>query len=108
VDRYGVQQSLLDQNRTTTTTTRTTRRFGHDASGGGTAAAGGGGGGLQQQQIDVKNIRREQVISPNPPEIDEKFLQSKIHITRKYKGKKEKALFFFENFFFRKYSYKIC
>ncbi|CAF1245360.1 unnamed protein product [Adineta ricciae] len=57
-DLYGIQQSSLDQNRTTTTT-RTTRRFGHGAT--------------------------EQSTS-NVPELDEKFLKSKIHITRKYKG----------------------
>jgi hypothetical protein len=98
-DRYGggaggLQQSLLDQNRTTTTTTRTTRRFGH------------GGTGQQQQQTGGSSSRREQrggsssrreetAITSNVPEIDEKFLQSKIHITRKYKGKRR----FFSRFF---------
>ena len=67
-DRYGIQQNMFDQNRTTTTTTRTTRRFG-------------------QEGEDGQHQRRDQVVTPNIPEIDEKFLQSKIHITRKYKGK---------------------
>jgi hypothetical protein len=64
MDRYAdIQQSLIDQNRTTTTTTRTTRRFGHGSTG-------------QQQTAITSDI----------PEVDEKLLQSKIHITRKYKG----------------------
>ncbi len=73
-----MQQNLLDQNRTKTTTTRTTRRFGH------------GSTGQQQQQTGASSTaRREQTqITSNVPEVDEKFLQSKIHITRKYKGKR--------------------
>lgn len=88
IDLYGgVQQSLLDQNRTTTTTTRTTRRVGHGGTGQG-----------------------QSTITSNVAELDEKLLQSKIHISRKYKGKIKffsilifrKILFFF---FLRKYSY---
>ncbi|CAF3857712.1 unnamed protein product [Rotaria sp. Silwood1] len=71
-DRYGVQQSLLDQNRTTTTTTRTTRRFGHGSTG--------------QQATGININRREQEVTSTIPEVDEKFLQSRVHITRKYKG----------------------
>ncbi|CAF3336896.1 unnamed protein product [Rotaria sp. Silwood2] len=71
-DRYGVQQSLLDQNRTTTTTKRTTRRFGHGSTG--------------QQSTGININRREQEVTSAIPEVDEKFLQSRVHITRKYKG----------------------
>lgn len=70
---YDIQQNLLDQNRTTTTTTRTTRRFAH------------GAGGQQATNISIK--KREPTATPTIPEIDEKFLQSKVHISRKYKGK---------------------
>jgi hypothetical protein len=81
IDRYGVQQSLLDQNKTTTTTTRTTRRFGHGNTG-------------QQQQTGISTARKEQETISNIPEVDEKFLQSKIHISRKYKGKRGYNSFF--------------
>lgn len=81
-----MQESLLDQNRTTTTTTRTTRRVGRDGSGeqrdnsGGRRGEGGGGGGVSR--------RREQTTFASiVPDVDEAFVQSKIHITRKYKGK---------------------
>ncbi|UJR35164.1 hypothetical protein I4U23_027932 [Adineta vaga] len=67
-DLYGIQQSSIDQNRTTTTT-RTTRRFNHGAQG----------------QSETTN-RSNHMITTNVPEVDEKFLKSKIHITRKYKG----------------------
>lgn len=80
IDRYasGIQQNLIDQNRTTTTTTKTTRRFGHANTG------------QQQQQRDSSVTRKEQTaITSTIPEVDEKFLQSKIHITRKYKGNKK-------------------
>jgi len=85
IDRYGsgVQQSLLDQNRTTTTTTRTTRRFGHGSTG--------------QQQTGASSKKEQRAITSNIPEVDEKFLESKIHITRKYKGKRR--LFIFSFFF---------
>jgi hypothetical protein len=72
-DRYGIQQNMFDQNRTTTTTTRTTRRFSQEGEDG--------------QQRTTSGSRHDQVATP---EIDEKFLQSKIHITRKYKGKRPK------------------
>ena len=72
---------MFDQNRTTTTTTRTTRRFGQDSEDG------------QQQQRTTSGSRRDQVATPDIPEIDEKFLQSKIHITRKYKGKRTMLFF---------------
>ena len=74
-DRYAFEQNLIGQNRTTTTTTRTTRRFGQDADGN------------QQQVRSSSRLGREQSGTPAIPEIDEKFLESKIHITRKYKGK---------------------
>ena len=77
-ERYGIQQNMFDQNRTTTTTTRTTRRFGQD----------GEGGQQQQQQRSGSTTQRDYTKTPDIPEIDEKLLQSKIHITRKYKGKK--------------------
>ncbi|CAF1132856.1 unnamed protein product [Adineta steineri] len=72
-NRFGIAQSMLNQNQTTTkTTTRTIRR--------------GGGGGQEsdgrQQQINVKMEQIEQEV----PELNEKYMQSKIHITRKYKG----------------------
>ncbi|CAF1130818.1 unnamed protein product [Adineta steineri] len=70
-DLYGIQQNLIDQNRTTTTT-RTTKRIGGDASG--------------RQSAGISSGRKSQVITSDVPELDEKFLQSKIHITRKYKG----------------------
>ena len=112
-DRYGpigMQESLLDQNRTTTTTTRTTRRTGQggggsgqqqrDGSGGRRDQEGGGGGGGRRdqsgggaggwrEQRGTSSSRREQTgIASNIPEVDETFVQSKIHITRKYKGQK--------------------
>ncbi|CAF0775114.1 unnamed protein product [Rotaria sordida] len=71
-ERYDIQQNLLDQNRTTTTTTRTTRRFGHSSAG--------------QQSTGININRREQEVTSTIPEVDEKFLQSRVHITRKYKG----------------------
>ncbi|CAF3413573.1 unnamed protein product [Rotaria socialis] len=71
-NRYDLQQNLLDQNRTTTIKTRTTRRFGHADTG--------------QQATGTSGNRREEVATAYVPEIDEKFLQSKVHITRKYKG----------------------
>lgn len=82
-----MQESLLDQNRTTTTTTRTTRRVGRDGSGeqrdnsGGRRGEGGGGGG------GVSRRREQTTFASIVPDVDEAFVQSKIHITRKYKGK---------------------
>ena len=68
-DVYGVQQNMLDRNqRRTTTTTRTTRRFGQESN--------------DQQKISMNINRTEQQL----PELDENYMQSKIHITRKYKG----------------------
>ena len=68
-DLYGVQQNLLDRNQSRTTkTTRTTRRFGQE--------------GNDQQKISMNINRSEQQL----PELDENYMQSKIHITRKYKG----------------------
>ena len=105
-DRYaaGGIQSLVDQNRTTTTTTRTTRRFGH----GGTGQQQQQAGGKIEQRGTSSSRREETAIASHIPEVDEKFLQSKIHITRKYKGKRRCLLFSQSNLCFRKCSHKIC
>lgn len=60
--KYNIARSMLGESQTkTTTTTRTTKRTTHDT----------------DRQIIQKDI----------PELDEKYMQSKIRITRKYKGK---------------------
>jgi hypothetical protein len=75
-DRYGIQKNMLDQNQIkTTTTTRTTRRFAQESDG--------------QQQININRTRSQHDTS----ELDEKYMQSKIHITRKYKGKRKSFAF---------------
>ena len=73
-NQSDILKQMLGQNetRTTTTTTkRTTRRSGHENDG-------------QQQQIKISRHRNETEIAP---ELDEKYMQSKLRITRKYKGK---------------------
>jgi hypothetical protein len=57
----------------TTTTTRTTKRLAHDT------------------DEQISRNRNEKKIS----ELDEKYMQSKIRITRKYKGKTKKKFFSF-------------
>jgi DNA repair exonuclease SbcCD ATPase subunit len=65
--KYAIAQDMLGQTQTTTTTTtRTTKRTTQDSD---------------------KHIRRDL------SELDEKYMQSKIRITRKYKGKKTKFFF---------------
>ena len=67
---------MFGENRTSTTTTRTTRRVGQELDG------------SQSQQVrSPSRSGREYSGTPAIPEIDEKLLESKIHITRKYKGK---------------------
>jgi hypothetical protein len=63
---------MFDQNQTTTTT-RTTRRFAQETDG--------------QQQININRTRSEKETS----DLNEQYMQSKIHITRKYKGMRRKA-----------------
>jgi hypothetical protein len=69
--KYGIAQSMLGQNQTTTTTTKTTKRVAHENDG--------------QQQI---NIHRKDM-----SELDEKYLQSRVRITRRYQGKTKSLLF---------------
>jgi hypothetical protein len=69
-DRYGIEQNRLDRNQTRTTTTkRMTRRLAQDNN-------------HEQKKINMNINRARQYM----PELDENYLQSKIHITRKYKG----------------------
>lgn len=76
-DRFAVEQSMIGQNRTTTTTTtKTTRRAGQDLD-----------VGQASPRKFQSNRTRAESGTPGIPEMDEKYLQSKIHITRKYKGK---------------------
>ena len=72
-DGYGIQQNLFDRNERTTVTTKTTRRSGQDADG--------------AQKIRIKMDRQEEEL----PELDENYMQSKIHITRKYKGERRES-----------------
>ncbi|CAF1119985.1 unnamed protein product [Adineta ricciae] len=66
---YGIEHDILNQNQTTTTTTsRTTKRSTQEHDG--------------KQQININRTRAQQEVS----ELNEKYMQSKIHITRKYKG----------------------
>ena len=68
--KYGIAQGMLGQNQTSTmtTTTKTTRRTAQDVD--------------RQQQISVRRNRDEKDLS----ELDEKYLQSRIRITRRYLG----------------------
>jgi len=94
-DQPDILQHMLGQNQTTTTTTttKTTRRSTHDNDG--------------QQQINISRNRNENDIS----ELDEEYMQRKIRITRKYKGKRKKRFSSFQMkvkivfFLHRKYSY---
>ncbi|CAF0946096.1 unnamed protein product [Adineta ricciae] len=66
---YGIERDILNQNQiTTTTTARTTKRSTQEHDG--------------KQQININMTRAQQETS----ELNEKYMQSKIHITRKYKG----------------------
>ena len=69
--KYGIAQDMLGQNQTTTTaiTTKTTRRTTHDAD--------------RQETISIRRNHDEKDLS----ELDEKYLQSRIRITRRYLGK---------------------
>jgi hypothetical protein len=76
-DQSEILQHMLGQNQTTTTTTtKTTRRSNYDNDG--------------QQQINISRNRNEKDIS----ELDEKYMQRKIRITRKYKGKRKDLTLF--------------
>jgi chromosome segregation ATPase len=76
-DLSEILQHMLGQNQTTTTTTtKTTRRSNYDNDG--------------QQQINISRNRNEKDIS----ELDEKYMQRKIRITRKYKGKRKDLTLF--------------
>ncbi len=66
--KYGIAQSMLGQNQTTT---KTTKRVAPENDG--------------QQEI---NIHRKDM-----SELDEKYLQSRVRITRRYQGKTKSLLF---------------
>ncbi|UJR10661.1 hypothetical protein I4U23_014856 [Adineta vaga] len=69
-NRYAIEKDILNQNqKTTTSTTRTTKRSGQEID--------------RKQQINIDKTRATQEVS----ELSEKYMQNKIHITRKYKGK---------------------
>jgi bifunctional ADP-heptose synthase (sugar kinase/adenylyltransferase) len=84
--KYGIAQSMLGQNQTTKTITKTTR-----------VASDG------QQQISIRRDQNEKDMS----ELDEKYLQSRVRITRRYQGKTKSdcCCECAEIFFHRKYSH---